>query len=308
MATASKDRFVSGFVSILGRPNAGKSTLLNALVGAKVAIISDKPQTTRTTIQGILNLPGAQVVFMDTPGVHQGEKLIHRRMMDTLRAAVNERDLLLWMVDATREFEPADAEATALLERVDSPRLLVLNKIDRVRHKGLLLPLIAKYNELAPFAATYPVSAANGDGLSDLRGAILSRLPEGPQYFPPDFITDQPERFLAAELIREKVLEETRQEVPHAVAVVIDSWQETARLLRIAASVVVERAGQKRIIIGARGAMLKQIGSRARLEIERLFGRRIFLELFVKVRAGWRENPEFLNEIDWRYMAGGEAS
>lgn len=308
MARPDKTRFVSGFVSILGRPNAGKSTLLNALVGSKVAIVTDKPQTTRTSIQGILNLPGAQVIFMDTPGIHRGEKLIHKRMMDTVRAALAERDLLLWMADATREFQESDREALELIGKVKSPVFLVLNKIDQVRDKGSLLPLIAKYNEAASFAETFPISALTGEGLEELRTAIVSRMPEGPQYFPPDYVTDQPERFLAAELIREKVLEQTREEVPHSVAVVVDSWEEGAKLLRIAASIVVERNGQKKIVIGSGGSMLKQIGTRARLEMERIFNRRIYLELFVKVRPGWRDNPEFLNEIDWRYMAGGEAS
>jgi GTP-binding protein Era len=308
MAAPDSTRFVSGFVSILGRPNAGKSTLLNALVGSKVAIVTDKPQTTRTSIQGILNLPGAQIVFMDTPGVHKAEKLIHKRMMDSVRAALAERDLLLWMADATREFEEADKEAVELIRNVRSPAFLVLNKIDQVRDKGTLLPLIAEYNEAAPFAETFLISALTGEGLDELRGAIVSRMPEGPQYFPPDYITDQPERFLAAELIREKVLELTRQEVPHSVAVVVDAWEEGPKLLRIAASIVVERNGQKKIVIGSGGSMLKQIGTRARQEMERIFHRRIYLELFVKVRPGWRDNPEFLNEIDWRYMAGGEAS
>lgn len=308
MAAPDSTRFVSGFVSILGRPNAGKSTLLNALVGSKVAIVTDKPQTTRTSIQGILNLPGAQIVFMDTPGVHKAEKLIHKRMMDSVRAALAERDLLLWMADATREFGEADKEAVELIRNVQAPAFLVLNKIDQVRDKGTLLPLIADYNEAAPFAETFLISALTGEGLDELRAAIVSRMPEGPQYFPPDYITDQPERFLAAELIREKVLELTRQEVPHSVAVVVDSWEEGPKLLRIAASIVVERNGQKKIVIGSGGSMLKQIGTRARQEMERIFHRRIYLELFVKVRPGWRDNPEFLNEIDWRYMAGGEAS
>jgi len=307
MPTETGDRFVSGFVSILGRPNAGKSTLLNALVGAKVAIVSKRPQTTRTSIQGVLNAPGCQIVFLDTPGVHEAPKLIHRRMMETVRAAVPDRDLLLWIADATMPFTEEDIKAFSILKGVSPPRILLLNKIDVLHEKSALLPLIEKYNQAESFAETIPISAATGNGLDELKAAIIRRLPEGPQYFPPEHLTDQPERFLAAELIREKILERTQQEVPHAVAVVVDQWEERPRLVRIAATVYVEREGQKRIVIGAKGAMLKQTGAEARQEIEGILGRRVYLELFVKVRPDWRESSEFLNEIDWRCMAGGEA-
>jgi len=307
MPTGTGDRFVSGFVSILGRPNAGKSTLLNALVGTKVAIVSKRPQTTRTSIQGVLNLPGCQIVFLDTPGVHEAPKLIHRRMMETVRAALPDRDLLLWIADAAAPFTDEDARALSILQGARPPRILLLNKIDVLRDKSALLPLIESYSRAERFEEIIPISAATGEGLEDLKAAIIQRLPEGPQYFPPEHLTDQPERFLAAELIREKILDQTRQEVPHAVAVVVDQWEEKPRMVRIAATVYVEREGQKRILIGTKGGMLKQTGTLARQEIESILNRRVYLEIFVKVRPGWRENREFLNEIDWRYMAGGEA-
>lgn len=297
-------RFVSGFVSILGRPNAGKSTLLNALVGTKLAIVSPKPQTTRTTIQGVLNVEGAQIVFVDTPGIHRPDSVFNRRMMETVRAALDGRDLLIFVVDATLPFTEADAEAVELVRKSGTPCLAALNKIDRLEDKSVLLPLVERYRARHDFAAYVPVSAATGEGLEELKAAIVERLPEGPAYFPPDYLTDQPERYLAGEIIREKILGETRQEVPHAVAVLVDRWEESPRLLRVAATVYVEREGQKAIVIGARGAVLKRVGTLARQEMESFFGRKVYLELFVKVKPGWRENREFLNEIDWRSMLG----
>ena len=300
----TKKKFVSGFVSILGLPNAGKSTLLNALVGTKLAIVSPRPQTTRVSVQAVLHREDAQVVFLDTPGIHEGSLLIHKKMMEAVREALEERDLLLYLVDAAEPMYEQDQKALEMLGGQKAPVFLVLNKIDRLRDKAALLPLIERYGGLAKFREVMPVSAITGDGLATLTEEIVKTLPPGPRYFPPDFLTDQPERYLAAELIREKVLEETRQEVPHAVAAVVEQWEDKGKLIRIAATVVVEREGQKRIVIGAGGSMLKRIGTAARQEMEALFGRKIYLELFVKVRAGWRENPEFLNEIDWRNMAG----
>ena len=294
------ERITSGFVSILGRPNAGKSTLLNALIGTKLAIVSSKPQTTRQAIQGVMNREDAQVVFLDTPGIHEGSLLIHKRMMNAVREALSERDLMLYVSDATQGFGPEDEKSLQVLARVTAPVFLVLNKIDQVRSKQTLLPLIEQFRKAMPFAECFPVSALKGDGLALLREAIVDALPEGPRYFPPDHLTDQPERHLAAEFIREQVLEETRQEVPHAVAVLVEEWEEKAKVTRIGASIVVERDGQKRILIGAGGSVLKKVGSAARLEIERLLGRRVHLELFVKVRSKWRESGEFLNELDWR--------
>ncbi|HZU26913.1 MAG TPA: GTPase Era [Bryobacteraceae bacterium] len=290
----------SGFVSIVGRPNTGKSTLLNALVGEKVAIVSEKPQTTRTTIQGVLTTAGAQIVFLDTPGIHRSDTLLNRRMMDSVREALDQRDLVLFVADASASFSEHDTQAVDLVRRVEAPVFLVLNKIDRVSDKRLLLPCIEQYKALREFADYLPVSALTGEGIEDLTRSISAALPEGPEYFPPDHVTDQPSRFLAAELIREKILAATRQEVPHAVAVIIDEWDEKRRLLRISATVLVEREGQKGIIIGAKGAMLKTIGTQAREEIERILSRRVFLQLHVKVHPGWRENPQFLGAVDWR--------
>lgn len=307
MATTPSDRFVSGFVSIVGRPNTGKSTLLNALVGTKLAIVADKPQTTRTSIQGVLTLPNAQVVFLDTPGIHRSDTAFNKRMMESVRAALDGRDLLLFLVDATLPFQERDAEAVDMIRRIDTPVILLANKIDKLKDKSPLLPLFDRYRELYDFAEYLPISARTGEGLDELRSMLIERLPEGPQYFPSDYLTDQPERFLCAELIREKVLHETRQEVPHSAAVLIDYWEETPRLTRISATIYVEKEGQKAIVIGAKGAMLKKIGTAARQEMEALLGRKIFLELYVKVRPGWRENNEFLNELDWHTVAGIEA-
>jgi GTP-binding protein Era len=290
----------AGFVSILGRPNAGKSTLLNALVGEKIAIVSDKPQTTRTAIQGILTRPEAQIVFLDTPGIHKTDTLLNKRMAETVRAALEERDLLLFVHDASGPFRPEDAEAIALLKKVETPAIAVLNKIDLLASKQLLLPRIEKLAAAHGFRACVPVAASRGEGLGELLREIAACLPEGPAYFPPDEITDQPERFLAAEFIREKVLLHTRQEVPHAVAVAIDKWAEEERLTRITATIYVERGGQKAILIGARGAMLKQIGTEARADIEAMLGRKVFLELFVKVKENWRTDPQFLDELTGR--------
>jgi GTP-binding protein Era len=301
-----KKNFVSGFVSIIGRPNAGKSTLLNALAGTKVAIVADKPQTTRTAVQGVWNAPGAQVVFLDTPGIHRSDTLFNRRMMQEVRAALEERDLLLYLADATRGVGAEDARAIDMLRKAETPSILVLTKIDAVSDKRMLLPKIEKYRETYPFEAYLPISAITGEGLDVLTAEVVTRMPAGPPYFPPDQVTDQPERFLAAEMIREKILIETSQEVPHSVAVLIENWEEGKKLTRISATVYVERSGQKGIIIGSKGAMLKHIGTLARQDIEAMLGTKVFLELFVKVRENWRQSPEFLSQLDWRTMAGGD--
>jgi len=299
--------FRSGFVSIIGRPNAGKSTLLNALVGQKLAIVADKPQTTRTSIQGVLTLPNAQIVFLDTPGIHATDSPLNKRMMEAVRAALEERDLLLFLVDATRPLGEEDRHAVDIVRKRGAPVMLVLTKIDLLRDKAVLLPLIEQYRDIYDFADYLPVSAVKGTGLDDLRRNIVARLPEGPAYFPPQHVTDQPERFLAAELIREKILLLTRQEVPHSIAVTVDSWEETPQITRIFATIRVEREGQKRIVIGAGGAMLKKIGTQARQEMERLFAVRIYLDLHVRVEPGWRERSAFLKALDWRTMAGEDA-
>ena len=297
-------KFKSGFVSLIGRPNAGKSTLLNAFVGQKVAIVADKPQTTRTSIQGVVTLPEAQIVFVDTPGIHKADSALNKRLMDTVRGALEERDLLLYVADATRPFGVEDRRAIDLASKRETPVVLVLNKIDLVKEKGKLLPLIEDYKRAYEFADYVPVSAVKHTGLDELRKVILSHLKPGPAFFPEDYVTDQPERFLAAELIREKVLQATRQEVPHSVAVIVDKWEEMGNLTRIFATIRVERDGQKAIVIGTKGAMLKRIGTLARQEMEKLFESKIYLDLHVKVQPGWRDKAAYLNALDWRTMTG----
>ena len=300
--------FKSGFVSLVGRPNSGKSTLLNALVGQKVAIVADKPQTTRTSIQGVATTAEAQIVFLDTPGIHKADSPLNKRLMDAVRAALEERDLLLFLADATRPLEKEDRRAVDLVCKTETPVVLVLNKIDLVKEKARLLPLLDGYRALHDFAEYLPVSATRGHGLDALRQAIIAHLPEGPLYFPEDHVTDQPERFLAAELVREKVLQATRQEVPHSVSVTVDVWEETPRLTRVYATIRVEREGQRRIVIGAGGAMLKRVGTLARQEMEKIFGVKIFLDLHVRIQPGWREKAAFLDALDWRTMAGEDDS
>jgi GTP-binding protein Era len=297
--------FRSGFMSIIGRPNAGKSTLLNRLVGEKVAIVTPKPQTTRNRILGIVHVsarkgrPAGQVVLMDTPGVHKPENSLDKKMMREVNDALEGRDAILLIVDATQPFGSGDRFTLELVKKVGGPVFLLLNKIDRL-DKSRLLPLIAEYSKLHNFHEIIPISALTGDGLELLLDRILAVLPEGPRYFPKDQATDQPERFLAAEIVREKVLLHTGQEVPYASAVVVERWEESPRLTSIAAVIYCEREGQKKIMIGKGGEMLKKIGTAARFEIERILGTRVFLELFVKVRPGWRESRGFVEELDWR--------
>jgi len=300
----NKPEHRAGFVAILGRPNAGKSTLLNALMGTKLAIVASKPQTTRTSIQGVLTLPEAQIVFLDTPGIHKSTTPLNKRMMDTVRAAADAPDVVLFVIDSLARFTEEDAQAVDLAKKAGAPVIAVLNKVDWLEEKPKLLALIERYRALHDFAAYIPVSARAGQGLDELRKEIVARLPEGPAQYPADYLTDQPERFLAAEVIREKVLHHTQQEVPHAVAVIIESWEDTPKLLRIAATIYVERPGQKAILIGAGGAALKKIGTLARQELERSLGRKIFLQTLVKVRAGWRQDPAFLAAMDWRSVTG----
>ena len=296
--------FRSGFVSLAGLPNAGKSTLLNALVGQKLAIVADKPQTTRTSVQGVVTLANAQIVFVDTPGIHKADSPLNKRLMETVRASLEERDLLLFVADATLPCDEEQLRAIDLVRKTGTPVLLVLSKIDLVKEKAQLLPLIEQYKAAYEFADYFPLSAARGKGVEELRQAIIERLPEGPAYFPEDYVTDQPERFLAAELVREKVLLATRQEVPHSVTVTVDRWEENSRVTKIFATIRVERQGQKGIIIGTGGSMLKRIGTLAREEMEKLFDIKIYLDLHVRVQPGWREQPVFLDTLDWRKMTG----
>ena len=288
----------AGFVAIIGRPNAGKSTLLNRFVGQKVAIVTSKPQTTRNRIQGIVTKPGGQIVFVDTPGLHEAKTALNRQMMREVAAALEGIDVLLMMVDASRTQPHADSLLLDKGQRYGGKTILALNKIDRVP-KPKLLPLLDAFGKAFPFAALVPISALKGDGCDDLLQEILKNLPEGEAFFPEDQITDQPERFLVGEIIREKAIDLTYHEVPHALAVVIDQFEELPRLLRIHATLHVERDSQKKILIGHKGDMLKRIGTAARKELETLLGTKIFLAMFVKVVADWRENPQKVRELDW---------
>ncbi|MDR3721056.1 MAG: GTPase Era [Candidatus Acidoferrales bacterium] len=290
--------FRSGFVAIVGRPNAGKSTLVNALVGRKVAIVSPRPQTTRNRIQGILNRDDAQIVLIDTPGIHQAKNVLSRQMMDEAQHALEGVDVLSLIVDASADFGAGDQFSLEWVRRFHGPTFLLLNKVDRVRRQ-LLLPLIEKYAGLYDFAEVFPISALTGEGCPALVDGWLARLPESPPYFPPDQFTDQPERFLAAELIREKAILATREEVPHAIAVLVDTFEEKKELVKIRATLYVEREGQKGILIGKRGETMKKIGTQARKEIETILGAHIFLELFVKVQPNWRQNVVLVRQLDW---------
>lgn len=299
--------FHSGFVCILGRPNAGKSTLLNALAGEKLAIVSPKPQTTRNRVLGVIHIPqkknrsGAQVVLIDTPGVHRPESSLGRKMMAEVREALEGCDLVLVIVDAAKRPDPADQFLFDLVKRANTPSFLLLNKIDLLRTEKLkLLPLMEQFSRSHEFHEIIPISARKRQGLDVLLEKLVSALPAGPPYFPEDQVTDQPVRFMTAELIREQVLLATSEEVPHSVTVVVEQFEEGERLTRISAAIVCDREGQKRILIGRKGQMLKKIGTAARQEIERMVGTKVFLELFVKVRPHWRESRAFVEELDWR--------
>ncbi len=298
--------FRSGFVCILGRPNAGKSTLLNTLVGEKLAIISPKPQTTRNRIQGVVHVPkrngkgGGQIVLIDTPGVHKPDSSLGRKMMVEVREALEGCDLVLVIMDVTRKFDPRDQFALDLLQRPGTKAFLLLNKVDLIREKTRLLPLIEQYRKLYDFSEVIPISALKRKGLDALLDMVISALPAGPAYFPEDQITDQPARFMAAEIIREQVLLNTSEEIPYATTVIVDNFEEGARLTRIAATIYCEREGQKGILVGKGGKMLKKIGTSARLQIERMLGTKVFLELYVKAEPGWRDSRRFVEELDWR--------
>ena len=298
--------FHSGFVCILGRPNAGKSTLLNALVGEKLAIISPKPQTTRNRILGIINVPkqkgreAGQFVLIDTPGVHRSGSSLGRKMMSEVREALEGCELILMIVDAKKKWDRDDSFVLDLAKKAGTPVFLLLNKIDLLADKSKLLPLIAQFQTLHDFKEIVPISALKKKGLDELLSCVVKALPNGLRYFPEDQITDQPVRFMAAELIREHVLMQTHEEVPHAVSVLIEQFEESPRLTRIAAVIYCERDGQKAILLGKGGQMLKKIGTAARLDIEKMVGTKVFLELFVKIKAGWRDSRSFVEELDWR--------
>jgi GTP-binding protein Era len=294
----NKVTFKSGFVSIIGKPNVGKSTLLNAIIGEKIVITSDKPQTTRNRIQGIHNIPSGQIVFIDTPGIHTGRSRLNKSMVDIARSAISGVDLLLLVVEATAQ---ADADfVNDILKKVTIPVVLVLNKIDLLADKGLVLKKISDWSTLHHFKEIVPISAGRIDGIEHLVTVISGYLPEGPAMFPDDILTDMPEKFIVAEMIREKVFRLTRDEIPYSTAVVVESFVERENgVVAISAAIMLERATQKGIVIGKNGEMLKKIGSQARQDIERLLDTRIFLELFVKVVVNWSERPSKLRELGY---------
>jgi GTP-binding protein Era len=296
----------AGFVAIVGRPNAGKSTLLNRFVGQKVAIVTSKPQTTRNRIQGIVTRPEGQIVFIDTPGLHEGRTSLNRQMMREVAAALEGIDVLLLMIDAMYTLPQADELLLQKAKRFEGKTILALNKIDRVP-KPKLLPLLTVFSKAFPLAELVPISALKGDGCDDLLQEIFKHLPEGEPFFPEDQITDQPERFLASEIVREKATKLTYHEVPHALAVIVDKFEETPKILRIHATLNVERDSQKKILIGHKGDMLKRVGTEARKELEALLGTKIYLELFVKVDPGWRDDPAKVRDLDWHSQLEGLA-
>lgn len=292
--------FHSGFVAIAGRPNVGKSTLLNAILGEKIVITSDKPQTTRNRIQGIHNLPAGQIVFIDTPGVHRAKSRLNRSLVDTAMEAIKGVDVVLFLVEATATPASESEMLAEMLAGVTVPVFLLINKVDLVE-KSRLLQLMEKYSALFPFREIVPLSALSGDGVERLVELVCRYLPEGPAYFPDDILTDLPERFVVAEMIREKVFRLTRDEIPYSVAVQVEKFTERpdGGVIAISAVIFVERDSQKGIIIGQRGAMLKRIGTAARQEIERFLAQKVFLELFVKVSRDWSDNPQKLKEFGY---------
>jgi len=294
-----KKPFKSGFVAVVGRPNAGKSTLVNALVGEKVSIVTPVAQTTRNRILGIVHRPDAQVILMDTPGIHRPLSRMNKQMMAFVREALEERDLTLLIADASVPLGKGDEFAVQMVADHAPRAILLLNKIDQV-HKPKLLPLIDRYSKLHSFEEIFPISALKGVHLDEVLEAVIARLPEGPPYFPPDAYTDQPERFLAAEIIREQVIRNTRQELPHTTAVLIEQFEESETLTRIHAAILVERDSQKPIVIGAGGSQIKRIGTEARLELEKVFPPQVFLQLFVRVEPHWRDSRAVIASLDYR--------
>ncbi|WP_066636541.1 GTPase Era [Desulfolucanica intricata] len=292
--------FKSGFVAIIGRPNVGKSTLMNRMIGQKVAIMSDKPQTTRHKIHSVLTRDHAQVVFLDTPGVHKPKHKLGQHMVDTALSTLKEVDLILFMVEANTPSGAGDQYIMNELSKIATPIFLIINKVDLIS-KNQLLPLIAEFQTKLDFKEIIPVSALQGDNVDRLADLIIRYLPEGPKYYPDDMITDKPEQFIMAELIREKVLHLTSQEIPHSVAVVIEDIQPRPNnTVYVGSLIYVERDSQKGIIIGKKGQMLKQIGQLAREDIEKLLGSKIYLELRVKVRDDWRNKEAFLKSFGYK--------
>ncbi|MBX7053474.1 MAG: GTPase Era [Pyrinomonadaceae bacterium] len=293
-----EDKFRSGYAAFVGRPNAGKSTLLNRLVGEKIAAVSNKPQTTRHRIQGIVNREGGQIVFVDTPGVHKPGHLLNRRMMSAVHDAILSVDVLVLMRDASVSTGNGDRFVLELVKQAAKPTILVLNKIDKIRDKATLLPLIEMYSKEYDFAEIIPVSALKGDAVDNLLKQIVKHLPEGEPLFGEDEMTDQPLRSIVAEMVREKILMSTGEEIPYVTAVVTELYDDTdPEVIRIFCAIYVEKPSQKKIIIGKQGARIKDIGTRARVDIENLVGRQVFLKLFVKVVEDWRNREASLDEI-----------
>jgi GTP-binding protein Era len=297
------EKFRSGYVSLTGRPNVGKSTLLNAILGEKAAIVTPKPQTTRNRITGVKTFANAQIVFVDTPGIHKPKHKLGEYIVKEAVSALEDVDVILFMTEPENP-GPGDKHIIDMLRNVDKPVFLLINKIDTVK-KPHLLSVIESFSKLYSFKEIIPISAKKGDGLDIVISAVLKYLPEGPKYYPEDVFTDQPERFMAAEIIREKIMKHTGEEVPHSVAVDITGWEESKpeaekKVLHISANIYVERDGQKGIIIGKNGIKLKEIGTDARIDIEELLGTKVFLELWVKVKKDWRSNDSILKTLGFK--------
>ncbi|MCM3358401.1 MAG: GTPase Era [Psychrobacillus sp.] len=299
----NNEGYKSGFISIIGRPNVGKSTFLNRVIGQKIAIMSDKPQTTRNKVQGVLTLDQSQMIFIDTPGIHKPKHKLGDFMLKVAKNTLREVDVIIFMVNATEPRGKGDEFIIDLLEKNETPVFLVINKIDQV-HPDDLIGIIESYKDKYDFAEIVPISALQGNNVERLLETIQSYLPEGPQYYPADQVTDHPERFIISELIREKVLHLTREEIPHSIAVVIDKIkkeEDTDKdMIRVMATIIVERDSQKGIVIGKRGALLKEVGTRARHDIEMLLGTKVFLELWVKVQKDWRNKSAHLKDYGFR--------
>ncbi|MGM7635602.1 GTPase Era [Bacillus sp. Hm123] len=301
MNNQTNTRYKSGFISIIGRPNVGKSTFLNRVIGQKIAIMSDKPQTTRNKVQGVYTKEDAQMIFIDTPGIHKPKHKLGDFMMKVAVNTLKEVDLVLFMINAEEGYGRGDEFIIDKLQGIQTPVFLVLNKIDQI-HPDQLMELIEQYKDLYPFKEIVPISALEGNNVDRLLMQIEEILPEGPQYYPADQVTDHPERFIVSELIREKVLHLTREEVPHSIAVVIDKMErrEDKEIINVMATIVVERDSQKGIVIGKRGSLLKEVGKRSRVDIENLLGSQVFLELWVKVQKDWRNKQSNLRDFGFR--------
>ncbi len=301
MNNLTQQGFKSGFISIIGRPNVGKSTFLNRVIGQKIAIMSDKPQTTRNKVQGVLTTDDAQFIFIDTPGIHKPKHKLGDFMMKVAQNTLKEVDIILFMVNAEEGYGRGEEFILEKFQSITTPIFLVINKIDQI-HPDELLTIIDSYKEKYDFSEIIPISALEGNNVDSLLEQIKKYIPEGPQYYPADQVTDHPERFIVSELIREKALHLTREEIPHSLAVLIDKMErkEDKDIVHVMATIIVERDSQKGIVIGKQGKMLKEIGQRARLDIENLLGSKVFLELWVKVQKDWRNKMSNLRDFGFR--------